>query len=265
MKYLNHRSLAVAARFAVPLRSDFRDLPAFQRIYHFHVAHLPSTGTFAPASSYASVNTLYPPAAGPIWPTTTLLPNGRILIVGNNPAELYDPAADSFSLTGALTAPAYKYGAYWHTATLLPNGKVLIAGGTDELSKFENAELYDPVTGTFTATGIMTARRALHTAVLLPDGTVLITGGETWLVEGRSGRFGGSLASTERYDLSTGTFSGAGSMAVGRAGHTATVLRNGNVLITGGVDFAPYPPGRPHRVPASAELYVPAMPTPPDQ
>jgi serine/threonine protein kinase len=31
--------ITVAARFGVPLRSDFRDLPAFQRINHFYVAH----------------------------------------------------------------------------------------------------------------------------------------------------------------------------------------------------------------------------------
>ena len=39
MKYLKHRSLAVAARLGAPLRPDCQDLPAFLRIYHFHVAH----------------------------------------------------------------------------------------------------------------------------------------------------------------------------------------------------------------------------------
>ena len=92
----------------------------------------PSTGTFAPAGSYAG---RYPDAGGPIWPTATLLPDGKVLIAGNNPAELYDPVAGTFILAGGMTAPEYKYGMYWHTATLLPNGKVLIAGGTDESSK----------------------------------------------------------------------------------------------------------------------------------
>jgi len=36
---LMRHSLAVAARLNVSLRSDFRGLPAFLRIYHFHVAH----------------------------------------------------------------------------------------------------------------------------------------------------------------------------------------------------------------------------------
>jgi hypothetical protein len=98
----------------------------------------------------------------------------------------------------------------------------------------------------------------LHTATLLPDGTVLIAGGETWLVSGASGWFGGSLATAERYDPSTEKFAPMRSMAVGRTGHTATLLQNGNVLITGGVDYAPYPPSRPFRFSASAELYLQA-------
>ena len=62
-----------------------------------------------------------------------------------------------------------------HTATLLPTGKVLVAGGSmhDALS---SAELYDPATGTWTATGSL-APHARHTATLLPSGKVLVAGG----------------------------------------------------------------------------------------
>ncbi len=55
--------------------------------------------------------------------TMTLLPNGKVLIVGRN-AELYDPTTGTWSSTGSLNT---ERGA--HTATLLPNGKVLGAGG----------------------------------------------------------------------------------------------------------------------------------------
>jgi hypothetical protein len=219
----------------------------------------PSTGTFGSGGNYTGVSTMYPPAVGPIWPTATPLSDGRILIVGNNPAELYEPEAEKFTITGSMVAPAYRFGTYWHTATLLPNGKVLISGGTDEFSIFDDAEVYDPDAGTFANTGGMSARRALHTATLLADGTVLITGGETWLVTGASGRFGGSLASTELYSPSEGIFAPAGSMALGRASHTATLLKNGNVLITGGVDYPPFPSSRPFKSSASAELYVPDL------
>ena len=58
------------------------------------------------------------------------------------------------------------------TATLLQNGQVLIAGG-----ETASAELFNPSTGKFTATGSMTISRTGHTATLLPDGRVLIAGG----------------------------------------------------------------------------------------
>lgn len=56
------------------------------------------------------------------------------------------------------------------TLTLLQNGKVLIAGkGT--------AELYDPGTGTWSATGNPTAARQYATATRLQNGKVLVAGG----------------------------------------------------------------------------------------
>ena len=217
----------------------------------------PSTGSFSPAGEYVDANTLYPAAAGPVWPSATLLGNGSVLLVGNNPAALYDPTSDTFSLTGGMTAPAYRYGMYWHSSTLLPNGSVLIAGGSDDLTMLSEAELYDPASGTFAATGSMSAPRAIHTATLLPDGTVLIAGGETWIREGSAGRFGGSLASAERYDPGIGMFCPTSPMAAARAGHTETALQNGAVLITGGVDYSAYPLSRPFAFLSSAELYIP--------
>jgi hypothetical protein len=64
------------------------------------------------------------------------------------------------------------------TAALLNNGKVLIIGGENSTgSPIASAELYDPATGAFTATGSMTTSRRWQTANLLTNAQVLIAGG----------------------------------------------------------------------------------------
>ena len=130
----------------------------------------PKTGKFSPTGSMVTARADH---------TATLLPNGRVLVIGGTgrssavaSAELYDPSTGEFSPAGSMLMPRSQ-----HTATLLPNGRVLLAGGR-ESGLGATAEIYDPVTGTFTQTGPMTTSRARHTACLLPDGRVLIAGGD---------------------------------------------------------------------------------------
>jgi hypothetical protein len=105
-----------------------------------------------------------------------LLPNGKLLVaagIGHDgdlaSAELYDPASETWTLTGSLATARDQ-----HTATLLSNGKVLVAGGFGPLA---NAKLYDPASGTWAVTRNLVNARFLHTATLLPNGKVLVTGG----------------------------------------------------------------------------------------
>ncbi|MBI2613808.1 MAG: hypothetical protein HYW62_03470 [Candidatus Levybacteria bacterium] len=158
--------------------------------------------------------------------SATLLPSGKVLIVGGNgsipTAELYDTGVGTFSQTGNLLASRQ----YGNTATLLPNGKVLIAGGIVAYHTSGEAELYDPATGIFTPTGSMAYGRNGHTATLLSNGKILIVGGSTDGI--------GSTRHTEIYDPATGSFTLTGDITYARYGHTATLLSNGKVLVIGG-------------------------------
>lgn len=174
--------------------------------------------------------------------TATLLANGRVLVAGGfidanydvtNRAELYDPATGTWSSTENVTVAR---GA--HTATLLPNGKVLVAGGVNYLcggiacfnSPLDSAELYDQTTGTWNITGNLKTTRAGHTATLLPNGKVVHSGGYTC----PTGPGPCSVLNTvELYDAATGAWTYTGNLNAARAGHTATLLPNGKVLVAG--------------------------------
>jgi hypothetical protein len=187
--------------------------------------------------------------------TATMLNNGTVLIAGGwsgsilASAELYDPATGTFTATGSLNAARAS-----HTATLLNNGMVLIVGGnnngTNDDSNLASAELYNPATGTFTATGSLNTARAYHTATLLGSGGVLITGGFT---NGSSNSTDVILSSAEVYNPATGTFTAMGGMNAARTYHTATLLNNGTALIVGGCNGS----GCGNLV-ANAELFNPA-------
>jgi Putative Ig domain/Galactose oxidase, central domain/Kelch motif len=154
-------------------------------------------------------------------------------------------ATGFFEDTGNLTTPREL-----HTATLLTNGKVLVVAGiVPDESGFPadpsaSAELYDPASGAWTATGNLANARVGHTATLLPNGMVLVAGG-------RDGSYDATPLA-ELYDPTSGTWSATGSLHTARYSHTATLLPNGMVLVAGGYDKSDL---------ASAELYDPTSGT----
>ncbi|MCI0779678.1 MAG: hypothetical protein J4N93_00160 [Chloroflexi bacterium] len=166
--------------------------------------------------------------------TATLLPDGRVLVVGgfnnNRSAELYDPFTRSFSPTGSLSS-----GRQEHAAALLPDGKVLVVGSE---CNDPTAELYDPATGTFSRTaGNLKHGRGRATATLLDNGKVLIAGGICGRIFPGS-RDASTLGTAELYDPATGTFSLTdGDMVNPRGYPSAILLPNGKVLFIGGQDI----------------------------
>lgn len=161
--------------------------------------------------------------------TATLLPNGQVLVAGGgtSSAELYNPATGTWTLTGAMSTARVN-----HTATLLSSGQVLVAGGCCDNtgSPLGTVELYNPMTGTWVPTGSMTFGRQYHTATLLPGGQVLAAGGLAICFEGIC-----EVNDTaEVYSPLTGRWSITGLMSTAREFHTATLLRDGTVLVTGG-------------------------------
>ena len=110
--------------------------------------------------------------------TAILLPDGRVLIVqtrglfaGN--AEIYDPSTEAFTVTGDMVAQPYPFYACGRCAALLQDGRVFVAG-------YPTAQLYDPVSGTFAATGPYAAPApgVMQSSTLLADGRVLLTGAD---------------------------------------------------------------------------------------
>jgi hypothetical protein len=195
---------------------------------------------------------------------------GSIYLVGLRPPDVGpSPAASAIPSLGPSVIPttviASPRAAAWvptgdmvaargsHTSILLPNGKVLVAGGfvlvagvpdSEGGRQLASAELYDPTSGSWTATGSMNHARAGGAAVPLENRKILVVGGV-----GPSAPW-----SAELYDPATGTWALTGSMTEAREGFTATLLLDGRVLVAGGSP-------RDESARRTAELYDPVTGT----
>ena len=163
----------------------------------------------------------------------TLLPNGKVLIVGGleelpfvlegppppntdvpQPkrlisAEIFDPETGISTQTGDLAVSRSE-----DHGILLPDGRVLIIPGNPNLP----IERYDAHSGRFSVVAVLPGRVGIRTATLLPNGTVFLT----------------STLYAGVFDPTKGKFSLTSRMDSSRTGHTATLLKDGRVLIVGG-------------------------------
>ena len=183
------------------------------------------------------------------WHTGHVLEDGRVFVTGgrdnikyHRDTEFYDPDVGSWS-----AGPRMANRRFEHASVLLPDGRVLVTGGTNDLvAPLSDSEMYDPETNEFSFSGSLVLARAQHTETLLNDGRVLVAGGSR-------GGIGGEIIpfdTAELYDPASGTWSEAGKMTKGHADHTATLLSDGRVLVTGGRGKV-----------ASTEIYDPATNT----
>jgi hypothetical protein len=172
---------------------------------------------------------LYDPAtgasvrAGPMVPPgqwvgpALLLRDGRVLVLGDGVAQLFDPATMRFEAVGPAVTP--RSGG---SAALLRDGRVLIAGGFPPggtggaVPALHSAELFDPVTMTSTPTGSTGTPTGGGPMVTLPDGRVFMA----------------TDPAAEIYDPATGTFGAASTTSPGGGGHPI-VLPDGRVVLAG--------------------------------
>lgn len=197
----------------------------------------PGTGSFAPVTSMSAARAKH---------AATVIDTGDVLITGgetpggtaSNSSDYYQVGGPSFVTWFAgpnMTQPRVN-----HRAVPLADGRVLVTGGNDGTSDLQSAEIYDQSSDMFSSTANMAAQRSSHAMLRLPNGKILIAGGQN--------SSAGQLASAELYDPDAGTFSAtATNMSYPRAELSATILSNGNVLISGGSTatlelFQPAPP-----------------------
>ncbi|MBU1361403.1 MAG: hypothetical protein KJ901_21915 [Gammaproteobacteria bacterium] len=203
----------------------------------------PNTGTWnataAPSSIHADGGTF------------TLLSDGKVLAAGGfnhteaiPDSEVFDPSSQKWTAVGPLAISRTG-----HTSTLLPNGKVLVIGGlTGTVSHYcacglrtvAAAELFDPMTNTWSSAGALTTARIGFSATLMTTSQVLVVGGN---IQGRTEQIPNDgfrttiptpLKSVEAYDPLTNSWRNWGEMQLSRTLHAATLMTDGNLLITGG-------------------------------
>lgn len=169
------------------------------------------------------------------------LNDGRVMAIGGTDkepsagmphasVEIYDPAAGAWSETGPMTQAREQV-----QAVVLGDGRVLVAGGAvGDFRKYRSqshAEIYDPATGKWTATGAMNRDRTQFHLLLLSDGRAMAIGG----VKRPPGT---PLAYVEIYDPTTGKWTEAPPLALPRWNHRAVLLPNGDVFVVGGYNHS---------------------------
>lgn len=169
---------------------------------------------------------------------------GYSTLVGATIADCFrfDPSTGNWDTVGKMGTPRKDF-----TLTLLPNGNVLAVGGEidDSYTVTNTAEIYDASAGTWSPTGSFTDARRNHRTLVLSDGdTVLMGGGNNGATTG-----GAYFNNAQKYSISSGTWSAAGTMNALRGNHAFVRLNDGRVFAAAGFNGV--------STNSSAEIYNP--------
>lgn len=186
----------------------------------------PKTGTWTAAAAMGEAKVL-----AEAW----RLKDGRVIVVqachdfsticSLSATELYDPGSGSWKLDPGPLLPRTA-----GAMAALADGRIFLAGGFTPTTDVKTLELYDPGAGTWSslAASLPTSRNRA-TASPLANGKILLAGG----FDGDAKK---ALSSLLVYDPKNGLVTAlAPKLAEARFEHTATVLKDGRVLLIGGV------------------------------
>jgi hypothetical protein len=162
----------------------------------------------------------------PPWGRPTIPPGTRtceLSVTWDEPAGFAYPAVldPAWTLTSNSMAVARK----WFQAVRLTDGRVLVAGGTTASGATDAAEIFDPVSGTWSMIRSMNVRRSYFAAAPLSASRAFATGGASG---------SGNESSAEIFD--GGSWTSVDPMGAVRQLHAAVTLADGRVLVAGGRD-----------------------------
>ncbi|WP_428717594.1 Kelch repeat-containing protein [Undibacterium curvum] len=236
------------------------------------VGHSQGTG-HGKAMGQMQVIGFYPNGHNKAW-TSTMLENGDMLLYGATPlnesvhqsngklainlrnrAEFGSGSsqshyaqpllwrADKHAWIKLAAAPECQHNAFLPTATALKDGRILIAGGLCDAPRmagddaprppFVALSIWNHNKRAWDAAPSLQQARVYHSATLLPNGTVLLAGGMSDPALNKSEQLP-VLGSVELFQ--DNLVMQQASLNRPRARHEATLLTDGSVLLTGGID-----------------------------
>jgi hypothetical protein len=168
-----------------------------------------------------------------------LLPDGRVLVAGGQTivnVHTPTPLCEVFNpLTNAWTSvPSMTKARTGHAGALLLDGRVLVCGGYDQTTSLASTEIFDPLTDTWSGSGALTEDRGNHTVTRIPSGELIAIGGAKGIINGSTT----GLATCERYSPTSGSWMPIPSMSIDRISHSASLLKDGRILVAGGQQYS---------------------------